>query len=173
MEQSFELSCLNAAERMKTGDGLSTSRRRLLRQSFGSAALLVGFDQLRWPALFQQASDTRRDGKLLGVVPFSEEGNPPAGEPLGSELDGRLVTDLSALRPENPLTPTDYFFIRTRASKLLDTSRLWTIQVSTVHEPIIISMNDLVKKNRPMGVHLLECSGNARAAHFGLLSVAE
>lgn len=95
------------------------------------------------------------------------------GEPIGTELDGRLFTDLSTLTPENPLTPEDNFFIRTRVSKLLDTSNPWTIHVAgLVEKPIAISAEVLAKKARPMGVHLMECSGNTRSAHFGLMSVA-
>jgi DMSO/TMAO reductase YedYZ molybdopterin-dependent catalytic subunit len=110
---------------------------------------------------------------LLGVVPFSEEGRPPMGETIGTELDGRLFTDLSTLTPENPVTAADHFFIRTRASKLLDTSNPWTIHVGGVIEKAMtISAEVLAKKARPMGIHLMECSGNTRSAHFGMMSVA-
>ncbi len=95
------------------------------------------------------------------------------GEPIGSELDGRLFTDLSTLTPENPVTTTDNFFIRTRASKLLDRSNPWTIHVvGLIHKPLIISAEVLAKRARPMGIHLTECSGNTRSAHFGMMSVA-
>jgi DMSO/TMAO reductase YedYZ molybdopterin-dependent catalytic subunit len=95
------------------------------------------------------------------------------GELIGTELDGRLFTNLSALTPENPLTPADNFFIRTRASKLLDPSYQWTIQVAgLIEKPITISADGLAKQSRLMGIHLMECSGNTRSAHFGMLSVA-
>lgn len=95
------------------------------------------------------------------------------GEPIGSELDGRLFTDLSTLTPGNPVTSTDNFFIRTRASRLLNTSSPWTIQVTgRVEKAMTISAESLAKKARPMGVHLMECSGNTRSAHFGMMSVA-
>jgi DMSO/TMAO reductase YedYZ molybdopterin-dependent catalytic subunit len=110
---------------------------------------------------------------MLGIVPFSGEGRPPMGEPIGAELDGRLFTDLSTLTPENPVTPSDTVFIRTRASKLLDRSSPWTIHVGGLMEkPIAISAEALARKASPMGVHLMECSGNTRSAHFGMLSVA-
>jgi len=110
---------------------------------------------------------------VLGVVPFSGEGHPPMGEVIGSELDGRLFTDLSTLSPENPVTATDKFFIRTRSSQLLDTSDPWTIHVAgLVQKPMTISAELLAKKARPMGAHLMECSGNTRSAHFGMMSVA-
>lgn len=95
------------------------------------------------------------------------------GEPIGTELDGRLFTDLSTLTPANPLTPTDKFFVRTRASNLLDTSKPWTIHVGgLVEKPIAIPAEVLAKQARPMGIHLMECSGNTRSAHFGMMSVA-
>lgn len=110
---------------------------------------------------------------MLGVVPFSGEDHPPMGEPIGSELDGRLFTDLSTLTPENPVTATDSFFIRTRASKLLNTSTPWTVHVGgLIEKPMTISAEALAAKARPMGVHLMECSGNTRSAHFGMMSVA-
>jgi DMSO/TMAO reductase YedYZ molybdopterin-dependent catalytic subunit len=110
---------------------------------------------------------------LLGLVPFSGEGRPPMGEVIGTELDGRLFTDLSTLTPENPVTTTGNFFIRTRASKLLDTSEAWTVHVSgLIEKPIAISAEVMAKKARPMGIHLMECSGNTRSAGFGLMSVA-
>jgi len=110
---------------------------------------------------------------LLGVVPFSDEGHPPMGTLIGTELDGRLFTDLSTLTPENPVTTTDDFFIRTRASKLLDTASPWTIHVrGMIEKPLTISAEVLAEKARPMGVHLMECSGNTRSAHFGMMSVA-
>ena len=95
------------------------------------------------------------------------------GKPIGTELDGRLFTDLSALTPENPVTSTDNFFIRTRSSRLLNTSSPWSIQVTgLVEKPATISLESLTKNDRPMGLHLMECSGNTRSAHFGMMSVA-
>lgn len=95
------------------------------------------------------------------------------GELIGTELDGRLFTDLSTLTPENPVTPADNFFIRTRASRLLDISSLRTIHVGgLIEKPIAISAEALAKKARPMGIHLMECSGNTRSARFGMMSVA-
>ena len=110
---------------------------------------------------------------MLGMIPFSDEGHAPMGEPIGTELDGRLFTDLSTLTPENPVTSTDNFFIRTRASKLLNKSGPWPIQVTgLVEKPFTISASSLAQKARPMGFHLMECSGNTRTAHFGMMSMA-
>jgi DMSO/TMAO reductase YedYZ molybdopterin-dependent catalytic subunit len=135
---------------------------------------MCGFNGLRLPgSLLLGSSDPRERGSMLGLVPFSGEGRPPMGELIGTELDGRLFTDLAALTPENPVTPSDNFFIRTRASKLLDTSIPWTIHVGgLIEKPIAIFAEALAKKARPMGIHLMECSGNTRSARFGMMSVA-
>ena len=61
---------------------------------------LSGFHPPR--LLSNRTAHSAAGGTLLAVVPFSEEGNPPMGEPIGRELDGRLFTDLSTLTPENP-----------------------------------------------------------------------
>ena len=41
-----------------------------------------------------------------------------------------------------------------------------------VEKPIAISAEVLAQKARPMANHLMECSGNARSARFGMMSVA-
>jgi hypothetical protein len=41
-----------------------------------------------------------------------------------------------------------------------------------IEKPFAISAEVLAKKARPMGMHLMECSGNTRTAHFGMMSVA-
>jgi DMSO/TMAO reductase YedYZ molybdopterin-dependent catalytic subunit len=151
------------------------TRRSLLRQSLlCGSAWMYGFNGLRLPgSLLHRASDARDRGSMVGLVTFSGEGRPPMGELIGTELDGRLFTDLSTLTPENPVTPADKFFIRTRASRLLDTSTPWTIHVDgLIEKPIAISAEVLAKKARPMGIHLMECSGNTRSAHFGMMSIA-
>ena len=129
----------DCAATMSPGQELGFTRRRLLRQSLLCAGVwLSGLHRPR--LLSHQNDDSAAKGSLLAVVPFSEEGNPPMGEPIGSELDGRLFTDLSTLTPENPTTPTDHFFIRTRASRLLDGSSPWTIPVGgEIEKPLTIT----------------------------------
>jgi DMSO/TMAO reductase YedYZ molybdopterin-dependent catalytic subunit len=150
------------------------SRRQLLKQSLGGTGLCIfGLHKLQSPNL-RADSDPLRPGTRIGIVRFSDEGSIPMGQPLGSELDGRLFTDLSSLAPENPIIATDEFYIRTRASKLLDTNKPWSIQLGgLVENPSTIAMQDLAKMARPMGIHLMECAGNFRGAHFGMLSVAD
>ena len=105
---------------------------------------------------------------------FSDEGGAPMGEAMGDELDGRLFTDLSKLKSESFITPTNEFYIRTRASKLLENSKAWSIQVGgLIAKPINLSARKLEKMARLMGLHLMECAGNSRSAHFGMLSLAD
>ena len=158
---------------MSTENSLEVTRRGLLRQSLlCGSAWIWGFNQFRLPEfLVHRSSDKRGGGTLLGLVPFADECRPPMGELIGAELDGRLFTDLSILTPENPVTTTDNFFIRTCSSQLLDTSNPWTIRVGLVEKPTTISAEVLTKRDRPMGIHLMECSGNTRSAHFGMMSV--
>ncbi len=39
--------------------------------------------------------------------------------------------------------------------------------------PVELSLAELKKTSQPMGVHVMECAGNARSGHFGLMSAAE
>jgi DMSO/TMAO reductase YedYZ molybdopterin-dependent catalytic subunit len=110
---------------------------------------------------------------MVGVVEFSGEARVPLGEAFGTELDGRLYTDLSQLTAENSIVPVEQFYIRTRASKLLDNAKPWAIQLGgLIEQPFAIPVQDLKKMSSPMGLHLMECAGNARNAHFGMISVA-
>ena len=121
---------LNLGETMSLGNSSGVTRRSLLRQLLlCGSAWICGCNQLRLPgSLLSRTADASGDGSWLGVAPFSGEGRPPMGEVIGTELDGRLFPDLSTLTPENPVTPADNFFIRTRASKRLDPSKAWTVQ---------------------------------------------
>lgn len=97
----------------------------------------------------------------------------PMGEAFGAELDGRLYTDLSRLTAENSIVPVEQFYIRTRASKLLDNTNPWAIQLrGLIEKPFAIPVQDLKRMSSPMGLHLMECAGNARNAHFGMISAA-
>jgi DMSO/TMAO reductase YedYZ molybdopterin-dependent catalytic subunit len=140
-----------------------------LEQSILSGSLWVsGLHNLHWPG---SASPV---GSLVGIIPFSDEGRAPFSQPLGEELDGRLFTNLSLLSPENAVTPLNDFYIRTRASNLLEAGKHWTIGLGGfIEKPITLHLDELSKSASPMGLHLMECAGNSRSAHFGLLSVAE
>ena len=119
----------------------------------------------------------RRTG-AIGTVPFEGEGPSPLDTLLGDELDGRQFTDLSHLDGahldrDRLVTPTGRFYIRTRASHLLDTGKPWSIRVASSSGASRISMPELKAQAGPQGVHLMECAGNTRAVHFGMIGVAQ
>lgn len=96
------------------------------------------------------------------------------GQAFGTELDCRLYTDLSKLTPKNAVTPTADFYVRTGASQLLGEANLSSIKVGgLVRRSMDLNVGDLLKQAKPMGLHVMECAGNDRAVHFGLLSLAE
>jgi DMSO/TMAO reductase YedYZ molybdopterin-dependent catalytic subunit len=152
------------------------TRREMLKTSLTASGIaLVGFRDVGF-ANFDGVSTTDpfRGGQHLGLLEFVGEGLVPMEAPMGTGLDGRLYTDLSAIALDNPVIPNDKFYLRTRASELLVEGKPWSIKVTgLLKRPMQISMRDLQKMSRPAGLHLLECSGNVRYAHFGMLSVAD
>ncbi len=153
------------------------TRRELLSASLlAGGAWLVGGEKLILRQLALVAPQAPfAGGKLLGTVDFTGESRVPIPmeTPLGSELDGRLFTDLSALKAEDPAVPTEKFYVRTRASKLLDLSKPWTIQLPGSGTSSSLTIPELMRISEPQGLHLMECAGNTREGHFGLLSVAD
>jgi DMSO/TMAO reductase YedYZ molybdopterin-dependent catalytic subunit len=162
-------------ERAITEAGPKVSRRELLRGAVvAGGALLVGFEKMAWPrAIRKSANDPFAKGKLLGTIAFTGEAKVPMETTLGAELDGRMYTDLSALSPENRATPTEKFYIRTRASELLDAQKAWRVSLGGLAgRPFELSIEELRKMAKPMGLHLMECAGNTRSVHFGMMSAA-
>jgi DMSO/TMAO reductase YedYZ molybdopterin-dependent catalytic subunit len=161
---------------MKSDLGKRMSRRELLRSSLlASGALLTGFDRiyLREPGQGAQVGSLS-GGKMIGTVEFTGEARVPMGTAFGEELDGRMYTDLSKLTDENPLLPADEFYIRTRASQYLANQKPWSVAVGgLVEKSLTITIADLQKLAKPMGLHLMECAGNTRQIHFGMMSVAD
>jgi DMSO/TMAO reductase YedYZ molybdopterin-dependent catalytic subunit len=116
-------------------------------------------------------------GALLGTIPLFRAGAPeqPFGVKLGGPgLDARLVTDLSQLEPNRLVTPNALAFLRTERPPAAARMTRWTIRVSgTSGDASSLALSDLTRRARPMGAHLLECSGNNNPANFGLMSVSE
>jgi DMSO/TMAO reductase YedYZ molybdopterin-dependent catalytic subunit len=137
--------------------------------------LLSGFDVV--PGLLAEQEDLAdrfAGGKQVGTVDFIHEGHVQMGVPLGAELDGRLYTDLSELTTSNQTTPTERFYLRTRASRLLLDAQSWSTKIAgLVAEPSKISIETLRRAAKPMGIHLMECTGNFGLARFGMISAAE
>jgi DMSO/TMAO reductase YedYZ molybdopterin-dependent catalytic subunit len=153
----------------------SFSRRDWLRMSLTAGLTVVtGFDRSWWPTVaFAGTQDAFHGGNKIGNLDFVGEFPFDMNTVIGTELDGRLYTDLSTLTPEHPGTPTEDFYIRTCASKLLEDNAPWTIRLAGLaRDEANLSLARLTAVEKPMGVHLMECVGNQRACHFGLMSAA-
>jgi len=113
-------------------------------------------------------------GKLLGQLEFLNEGPVEMDTAFGNELDGRLYTSLASLNETELVTPLERFYVRTRASLLLPKLETWMIGVDgLVAEPRKLEITELEAEARGLGLHLMECAGNTRAAHFGMISVGD
>jgi len=136
------------------------TRREFLELVLGtSAALLLG--------------GCEQGDRKLGVVGFYGERRTAVGQLRGSGLAGRLALDLSKLDKGRLNTATERFFIRTRRPDRLQARKNWTISLEgKVAQRKRISVASLADKVKPMGLHLLECSGNSRNRAFGLISAA-
>ena len=118
-----------------------------------------------------QQKDPFANGPLLGTLDFIHESSAPLNTLQGSELDGRLNSDLSSVEAQSPITPVKNFYVRTRASELLPDPATWQLKIGgLVEQPIRLEIEALRKTAKPMGVHVMECAGNVRLARFGLLS---
>jgi len=152
-------------------------RRDWLKNSLmAGATVLAGVGRLNGIArsFTHSDQDPLPGGQHLGDVDFIHEPRVPAGSLIGSGLDGRLYTDLSAISPDRVVVPTANFYVRTRASELLDDSMPWQIRLGSGRSRTsVLRTQDLQKQSRRMGLHLMECAGNGREARFGLLSVAD
>jgi len=141
-------------------------------------ALLTGFEGALWPlhslGISQQPSrDFFSTGKQLGLVEFIDEPPVELDEVQGTELDGRLYTNLSSLSPDDRARPTEEFYVRTRASEILPEAKSWRVHLDGhVDKPRSRTIEDLRRAAKPLGLHLMECAGNVPQAHFGLISVA-
>jgi DMSO/TMAO reductase YedYZ molybdopterin-dependent catalytic subunit len=121
-----------------------------------------------------EPSDPFAGGTLLSVAPFVGEGDGPLEVAFNEGLDGRLYTDLSKLDPDHLVTPNDDFYIRTRYPDLLVPEERWRIRVFDLAGAATdLFLDEFADLEEPQGTHLMECSGNARGAAFGLLSSAE
>jgi DMSO/TMAO reductase YedYZ molybdopterin-dependent catalytic subunit len=122
----------------------------------------------------EACADALAGGTFVETVPILSTGTAPLDTTTGVGLDGRLYCDLSTLTSDMQVTPTERFYIRTRYPDLLDPNAPWKITVSgLVASPFDLSLNDLLLREKPMGIHLLECSGNGDFSHFGMLSAAD
>lgn len=117
--------------------------------------------------------DAVAPGEPIDVLPFAGEDDRPFGEPLGVGWDGRLYTDLSRLTEDDLEIDNDRFYIRTLYPDQLDESEPWEVQIGgLVERATSVPISEIVAAAIDRGAHLLECAGNFRGGHFGLMSVA-
>ena len=161
-----------------TGTENTLERRTLLR-----ALPLLPFSSGLSTALLQALQPASS-----GAVPFLERTRLEPGTRVSSGLAGRLSFDLRRLATDGLIVANEDFYIRTgvpdaverRKGELDDWMVRFTIpEDATGHQIQFggpdreISARQLRRRARPMGRHLLECSGNSSRHRFGLLSVAE
>jgi DMSO/TMAO reductase YedYZ molybdopterin-dependent catalytic subunit len=115
-------------------------------------------------------------GRLARTMPlgrFDGQPSPPLGRLLDTGLDARLFTDLSTLDTATLVTPADRFFVRTAASEIHRQPESWILDLGgEVRRASRLAIDELRALARPMGTHVMECSGNSDPANFGLLSAA-
>ena len=152
------------------------SRRNFLRSSLvAGGTFATGLEKI-YALLPRSAFQNHalQGGIQTGTLDFVGESHSPLGTLIGTELNGRLYSDLSQLSPEGPLSTLEQFYIRTRASSLLNVEEDWEIKVAGLAaRPTTIHAGNLRKNATNSGLHLMECSGNARATRFGMLSAAQ
>lgn len=160
--------------RYRAIDGTMCRKEFVRRISLWAGAVITGWDNICVGQPRPNQRDPFAGGKVLGIVEFEDEGRPAMNVAVGEELDGRLFTALLGLKAEERFTVTEQFYVRTRASKLLPEAKSWTVKTDgLVEKTVVLSMEDLRRRAKPVGLHLMECAGNARFAHFGLISVAK
>jgi DMSO/TMAO reductase YedYZ molybdopterin-dependent catalytic subunit len=156
------------------------SRRRFLAHTLALGALTVVPDDpwlVRLAA--QMPCDDGAGGELLRVLPLYGPGaaDVPLGAMVGGPgLDARQFTDLSGLSAATLVTPTERVFVRTAAPPGLDhDGAAWQVAVGrpAAGGGVTVTAAALAGEAAPMGVHLIECSGNANPQNFGLMSAVE
>lgn len=153
------------------------TRRQILGGLLGSSgAWLLGCSDDAAPAAVEDPScaDLFARGALLGVLSFASEATGPLEMPTSAGLDGRLYTDLEKVPLLRTTVDNARFYIRTRYPDRLVAPASWLVRFGGLIEaPSAPELGSLLARARPLGVHLMECSGNGDFARFGMLSAAE
>jgi DMSO/TMAO reductase YedYZ molybdopterin-dependent catalytic subunit len=149
---------------------LATTRRRFVEASTSAA---VGL----WLTPTARAASPRpaaaAGARVVATLPFVDEGTFPLETAVGSGLGKRRALDLGTLSPPDLVVPQERFFIRTGSPERVGPAAGWKVRVhGRVERPFEVGADELARRARPMGLHLLECAGNSRAAHFGFISAA-
>jgi DMSO/TMAO reductase YedYZ molybdopterin-dependent catalytic subunit len=109
--------------------------------------------------------------RVLGTVPFVGEGALPLETTVGRGLGQRRAIDLESLSLATAVIPQDRFFVRTGCPDHLPEAASFKVRLhGLVEKPVEIPIDELRRQSAPQGHHLIECAGNSRNAHFGLIS---
>src|ERR1700747_671505 len=133
-------------QKAMNGSTEKANRRDFLRVSvLGGGVLLAGFDKLTaFTGFNRKRSDSFEGGQLLGLLDFLGESPAPLNSVIGAGLDPPLYSDLSAFGPQQPVTPTQQFYLRSSASELRVSGKPWSIQVGgLVERPVELSVDEL------------------------------
>ena len=154
------------------------SRRRFLRASLAAAGAWTLDAGSVARLLAQPACQAALPaGELIDTLPLTGDRRweTPYGEILGGPgLDTRVFTDLSRLTPDRLITPANEVFIRTAVPPGVKAALpTWAVTLTGPGGSRPLGIAELRRAARPMGAHLIECSGNNNPDNFGLLSVAE
>jgi DMSO/TMAO reductase YedYZ molybdopterin-dependent catalytic subunit len=146
--------------------------RREFAGRLAAAGAALAFE--RW--LHAQSLSPLRNGRLVRTMPlgrFDRRPAPPFHALLGTGLDARQFTDLSAVDADHLVTPTERFYIRTSRPPELPDPRAWRVVCGgLVDKEVALDIAGLEAGARDQGAHVMECSGNSDPANFGLLSAA-
>lgn len=141
--------------------------------TLGSGVVVCGFERAKRFGFGDRWFEAG-EGELVGQVEFLNEGRVEMDTAFGSELDGRLFTSLVKLDEKRLVTAEERFYLRTRASKMLPEASSWTVAVDGLTAgKKALTIGELRAMEQPMGLQLMECAGNTRAAHFGMISVGD
>ncbi len=111
------------------------------------------------------------DATFLGNLAFVGERD-RMERTYGRGHEGRRRLDLRTLTEDALVVSNERFYVRTRYPDRIDPRRPWRVPITgRVDGGAEFALDDLERRARPLGVHLLECSGNGGA--FGLISAAE
>lgn len=153
-----------------------TAERRIRRRDALGAALSAlvwacGGDDAPFAGPADAGPDAPADPSLLARHTFVGEA-PFSVTKVGRGLDARKRLDLGDINTTTTDVGADAFFVRTEAPDGLPPNEPAFLALGgLVSQSLSIPMGELVRDARPMGTHLLECSGNTRDGAFGLLSV--
>jgi DMSO/TMAO reductase YedYZ molybdopterin-dependent catalytic subunit len=151
--------------------GTRATRRRFLEAS--TAAAMAAWLPPLGRAATQDPAKASDGERVLGIVPFVDEGTFPLETLVGAGLGQRRAVDLATLSRETAVMPQDRFFVRTGCPDLLPETTAWRVRLhGLVERPVEIPVEELKRESAPQGIHLIECAGNSRNARFGLMSAA-